>query len=66
MTASSHATISNHKCDCKNVEEERLLRNEAIAEQVKIFHSKLPVLLNRLSKIEDPRNPKKQSTSWWL
>ena len=59
MTASSHATISNHKCDCKNVEEETLLRNEAIAEQVKIFRSKLPVLLNQLSKIEDPRNPKK-------
>lgn len=59
LKSPSHATISNHKCAYKSVEEERYARNEAVAEQVRIFRAKLPVLLKRLSKIEDPRNPKK-------
>jgi hypothetical protein len=59
LKAPSHATISNHKCAYSSVEEERFARNEAVAEQVRIFRAKLPVLLKRLSKIEDPRSPKK-------
>jgi hypothetical protein len=59
FAASSHATISNRKCEYETVEQERAVRNEALCEQVRIFRSKLPVLLRRLSKIEDPRNPKK-------
>lgn len=59
MKCRSHATISNHKCECKDVEEERRVRNEAVWEQLGVFRSKLPVLLRRLSKIEDPRSPKK-------
>ncbi len=55
----SHATISNRKCEYKSVEQERCVRNEAVAEKIRIFRAKLPVLLSRLSKIEDPRNPKK-------
>lgn len=55
----SHATISNCKCEYESVEEERSVRNEALSEQVRIFRSKLPFLLSRLSKIEDPRSPKK-------
>ncbi len=55
----SRATISNRKCEYSSVEEERCGRNEAVAEEVRIIRSKLPVLLNRLSKIDDPRNPKK-------
>ena len=55
----SHGTISNCKCKIENVEEEKLVRNQVVAEKIKMFRSKLPVLLNRLSKIEDPRNPKK-------
>lgn len=55
----SHATISNHKCEFKSVEEERCARNEAVAEKMGIFRAKLPVLLKALSRIEDPRNPKK-------
>lgn len=55
----SHATISNHKCEYESVEQERTARNEALCEQVQMFRSKLPVLLRRLSKIEDPRDPKK-------
>lgn len=56
---SSHSTISNHKCEFRSVEEESAARNEAVLEQLKVFRGKLPVLLRRLSKIPDPRNPKK-------
>jgi hypothetical protein len=56
---SSHSTISNHKCEFKSEEEEGAARNEAVLEQLKVFRGKLPVLLRRLSKIPDPRNPKK-------
>ncbi len=59
VTVSSHVTISNHKCTYGSVAEESLVRNDAIAGQMKIFRSKLPILLKRLSKIKDPRNPKK-------
>jgi len=59
LKAPSHATISNHKCAYGSVEEERCARNEAVAEQMRIFRSKLPVLLKHLSEIQDPRNPKK-------
>lgn len=59
LECSSHATISNHKCAYQDVEEERAGRNEAVWEQLKVFRAKLPVLLGRLSKIADPRNPKK-------
>jgi len=53
------ATISNCKSEYKTVEEEKEARIEAVTEQVRIFRSKLPILLNRLSRITDPRNPKK-------
>ena len=59
FTPRLHATISNHKCEYESVAEERTARNEAITEQIRIFRSRLPVLLLQLSKIEDPRNPKK-------
>lgn len=59
FTPRSHATISNHKCEYNSVEEERTARNDALADQIQLFRSRLPLLLNRLSKIEDPRNPKK-------
>jgi len=59
LQQSAHSTISNHKCEYESVEEERLVRNEAVAEKIRIFRSNLPVLLKQLSKIKDPRNPEK-------
>lgn len=59
LTAQSHATISNHKCAYESVGEESSARNEAVCGQMRVFRAKLPVLLKQLSKIEDPRNPKK-------
>ena len=55
----SSATISNAKCPCKTVEEEKEMRVDAVTQQIKIYRAALPVLLRRLSKIKDPRNPKK-------
>jgi hypothetical protein len=59
LEAKFHATISNHTCAYERVEEESRARNEAVCGQVRIFRGKLPGLLKRLSKIEDPRNAKK-------
>ena len=52
-------SISNRKCDYKNEEEERSARLDAVSQQVKVYRSMLPVLLKRLRKMKDPRNPKK-------
>ncbi len=54
-----HVTITNCKCKYESVEEETEARTEAAAEQIGIMRSKLPILLNRLRKIPDPRNPEK-------
>jgi hypothetical protein len=59
LQAPSHATISNGKCKYESIEQEYNARNEAVAEKMGIFRAKMPVLLKRLSEIEDPRNPKK-------
>jgi len=55
----SSATISNRKCPCKTVEEEKEMREDAVKQQIKIYRAALPVLLRQLSKIKDPRNPRK-------
>ncbi|MBW1997650.1 MAG: transposase family protein [Deltaproteobacteria bacterium] len=59
MKPPSKAAIPNRKCAYKTVEEEQKARQDATTEQIRIFRAKLPVLLTRLSKIEDPRNPRK-------
>ena len=53
------ATLPNSVCGYEHVSEERQARLEAVTEQVKILRKKLPILLLRLRKIPDPRNPKK-------
>jgi hypothetical protein len=53
------AAIPNRKSEYESVEQEQKARQEATTEQVRVFRSKLPILLRRLSKIEDPRAPKK-------
>ena len=42
-----------------SVEQERQARLDAVTQQVKVYRAMLPVLLGRLSKIADPRNPRK-------
>ena len=53
------AAMPNRKSAYKNVEEEQEVRQEATTEQVRVFRAQLPMLLKQLSKINDPRNPKK-------
>jgi hypothetical protein len=52
-------SIPNSKCKYEDVEQEYDARMHAATEQFRLLRAKLPVLLKRLSKIEDPRNPKK-------
>jgi len=59
LQSASHGTISNCKSRYESVEDERRSRNEVVSEKMGIFRAKLPILLKRLAKIEDPRNPKK-------
>ena len=55
----TRASIPNRLCRYKRVEEEQRARQDATTEQIRVFRAKLPVLLQRLSKIKDPRNPRK-------
>jgi len=59
LSSESNPSISNSKSEYQSVGEEREARSEAVIEQVMVFRSKLPILLSRLSQIDDPRNPKK-------
>lgn len=52
-------SMPNRTCPYKTEEEERAARGDAVSGQIKVYRSLLPVLLNRLSKIRDPRNPRK-------
>ena len=49
----------NSTCEYETVEEEFTARNAIVMDQIKIIKSRLPGLLKHLSKIKDPRNPKK-------
>ena len=55
----SKASMPNCTCRYKTVAEECRARQDAVSEQIRVFRATLPVLLTRLSKIDDPRNPKK-------
>jgi len=59
LSAPTSPGISNRKCPYQNEEEERSARLDAVSQQIKVYRSMLPVLLKRLSKISDPRNPRK-------
>jgi hypothetical protein len=59
LVAPNKASMPNCKCRYKSVAEERQARQDAVSEQIGVFRAKLPVLLKRLSRIKDPRNPSK-------
>ena len=52
-------TPSNRKSPFESPEEGRAARTEAVSGLIVIMRQMLPVLLRRLGKIADPRNPKK-------
>jgi len=53
------ATLPNRKSGYQSIEEEQEARQAAATDQMGIFRSQLPIVLKRLSKVKDPRNPKK-------
>jgi hypothetical protein len=59
LSAPARPSLPNRKCPYENEEEEREARLEAVSQQVQVYRAMLPVLLKRLSKIDDPRNPRK-------
>ena len=59
LVVRARPSLSNGTCSYQNPEEERAARLDAVSAQVKVYRSMLPVLLQRLSKIPDPRNPRK-------
>ena len=52
-------SLPNRKCPYQTEAEERAARLEAVTDQIKVYRAMLPVLLKRLSKIADPRQPRK-------
>ena len=59
LVAPAGFSVSNRKSQYETVKEETQARQEAVTEEAKVLKANLPVLLKRLSKISDPRNPKK-------
>ena len=53
------SSMPNRKSPYKTEDEERMARNLAVTDSMRIMLAKLPVLLNRFGNIPDPRNPKK-------
>ena len=59
LSAPEKPNQSNRTCPYQTQEEERAARVDAVSQQVEVYRAMLPVLLKRLSKIPDPRNPRK-------
>ena len=59
LQPAAKATVANHLSRYETPEQECQAREEAVSAQVAILRAKLPILLRRLAKIPDPRNPKK-------
>jgi len=51
-------TIANGKSEWTSVEQETQARREAVEEQLRVYRNVLPILLQRLKEIPDPRNAK--------
>ena len=56
--------IANRKSGYETPEEEKLDRQDCVEAALKVYQRTLPILLNRLSKIKDPRQPKKLKHSF--
>jgi len=52
-------TIANRKRGYKTAADEKLDRQTSVEAALKVYQKTLPILLKRLSKIKDPRQPKK-------
>ena len=52
-----HTTRPNRKSGYESVEEEKQVRTKTTIEHARLIRAKLPVLLEELAQIPDPRNP---------
>jgi len=59
LTPHKRKHIGNNICKYETLDEEKLARTGITIQQVQVYRTQLPTLLKRLSKIVDPRNPKK-------
>jgi hypothetical protein len=59
LSAPARPSLPNRKCPYQDQQEEREARLDAVSQQIQVYRSQLPVLLKRLSKIKEPRNPRK-------
>lgn len=59
LIAPAPCSPSNSKSRFQSTEEERAARTEAVSALIVLMRQMLPVLLGRLGKIPDPRNPNK-------
>ena len=59
LTPPTSSSPSNRTSPFEDIEEERAARQDAVSALILIMRQMLPVLLGRLGKIADPRNPKK-------
>ena len=59
LTPASRPSSANATSPYKTVEDETAARLQAVSEQARLLKAQLPSLLKRLSRIPDPRNPKK-------
>jgi len=59
LTVPATSTPSNRKSPFESIEQENAARRDAVSGLIGILRQMLPVLLRRLGKIPEPRNPKK-------
>lgn len=59
LEAPPKPTPANRVSEYESVEQEQAARFEVVTEQMRVYRAQLPVLLQRLAKIPDPRNPQK-------
>jgi hypothetical protein len=59
VLAAHSETVSNRLCPYRTKAEEQAAREGAVADQLGVFRALLPKRLKELSKVSDPRQPKK-------
>ena len=59
ITTKQTRILDNSVCPWKTPEEEQMARQQLSNDQLNVLRSQLPLILNGLKKIPDPRNPLK-------
>ncbi len=59
LEPASQPTLPNRKSPLRTAEEEQVARQDTLIDYARVLRAQLPTLLEKLSKIPDPRHPKK-------